>query len=114
MIIPVLFNHIFNLLHGFPNVKRLCGFACRFRISLFCGRAITRTAIAVRLAIATVISSISVTFSSPVTVAGFSSTTDEQERLRVKIDVKAAHTKYSDELLHLMTRLDVVEVESIE
>ena len=49
-----------------------------------------------------------------VTVAGFSSTTDEQERLRVRIDVKAAHTRYSDELLHLMTRLDGVEVESIE
>lgn len=47
-------------------------------------------------------------------VASFVASTDAEERINVKMEVKAAHSKYSNELLHILTALDGVEVESIE
>jgi len=49
-----------------------------------------------------------------VIISGFSSSTDAAGRLIVKLDMKAAHSKYSDNLLHLLLELDGVEVERIE
>ena len=49
-----------------------------------------------------------------VIVSSFSSSTNEDGRITVKIDMKAAHTKYSDTLLHHLLHLDGVEVVSIE
>lgn len=49
-----------------------------------------------------------------VTISGFNSSTDSAGRLVVTLDMKAAHSKYSDSLLHLLLDLDGVEIESIE
>lgn len=49
-----------------------------------------------------------------VIISGFASSTDTAGRLVVKLDMKAAHSKYSDNLLHLLLELDGVEIESIE
>ena len=49
-----------------------------------------------------------------VIISGFTSSTDGDGRLVVKLDMKAAHSKYSDKLLHLLMELDGVEVEEIE
>lgn len=52
--------------------------------------------------------------SDGVIISGFASSTDTAGRLVVKLDMKAAHSKYSDNLLHLLLELDGVEIESIE
>jgi len=49
-----------------------------------------------------------------VIISGFTSSTDPDGRLIVKLNMKAAHSKYSDNLLHLLLELDGVEIESIE
>ncbi len=49
-----------------------------------------------------------------VIVSSFSSAKNESGRLSVKIDMKAAHTKYSDTLLHYLRQLEGVEIGSIE
>lgn len=49
-----------------------------------------------------------------VIISGFASSTDTAGRLVVKLDMKAAHSKYSDNLLHLLLELDGVEIQSIE
>ena len=49
-----------------------------------------------------------------VIISGFSSSTDAAGRLVVKLDMKAAHSKYSDNLLRRLLDLDGVEIESIE
>ena len=52
--------------------------------------------------------------SDGVIISGFASSTDTAGRLVVKLDMKAAHSKYSDNLLHLLLELDGVEIERIE
>ena len=52
--------------------------------------------------------------SDGVIISGFNSSTDPSGRLVVKLDMKVASSKYSDNLLHLLLELDGVEIESIE
>ena len=49
-----------------------------------------------------------------VIISGFNSSTDPTGRLVVKLDMKVASSKYSDNLLHLLLELDGVEIQSIE
>ena len=52
--------------------------------------------------------------SDGVIISGFNSSTDPSGRLVVKLDMKVASSKYSDNLLHLLLELDGVEIQSIE
>ena len=52
--------------------------------------------------------------SDGVIISGFNSSTDPTGRLVVKLDMKVASSKYSDNLLHLLLELDGVEIDSIE
>ena len=52
--------------------------------------------------------------SDGVIISGFNSSTDPSGRLVVKLDMKVASSKYSDNLPHLLLELDGVEIQSIE
>lgn len=52
--------------------------------------------------------------SDGVIISGFNSSTDPTGRFLVKLDMKVASSKYSDNLLHLLLELDGVEIQSIE
>ncbi len=49
-----------------------------------------------------------------VVVTSFSTKDVAKERVEVKMEVKAAHTRYSDDMLHLLTDMEGVEVDSLE